>query len=45
MGQTWLDGDNRMIWDPTLLLESVAGFVTSLVQFIIQIINIFFLKQ
>lgn len=31
-----------MVWDPTLLLESLASFITSLVDFIIEIINLFY---
>ncbi len=34
-----------MNWDPTLLLQSLAEFVTSLVEFIIQIISLFFIRQ
>ncbi|GEM_PF-2465597 len=34
-----------MYWDPTLLLQSLAEFVSSLVEFIIQIISMFFISQ
>lgn len=34
-----------MNWDPVFLLESLTALVSGLIQLIVQIISLFFLKQ
>lgn len=34
-----------MLWDPTLFWNTFAGFMSSMIGLIIQVINLFFLRQ